>query len=226
MRGATIMGRKFLTELGGSRKQLGNEVIDTVELSVKYIHDILLLAAKKGMDVWMTCGSLNSYLRDRYTRTVTGGVTFAQSVREVLESGGNVSILLWNRLDDDEPFSRELARLLADLKEDSSHGRGMLKILATGSPDGWKNVSHFVAAADDSRQSWYLRVEQPHDPLAEKDLLNDRNRGRIPAAAMFGTREAINCGKSLLAGFDKIFNAADERVQKEQAAGIHYVAPT
>src|SRR5437588_9235030 len=104
------MGRELMTPLGKKAEKNGNDVIDSLDASIKYTHDVFLLASQEKMNVWMTCGSLTEWLRDRHTRLITG-VTFAQSVREVIDVGRNVSILLWNSLELDQPFSRELAKL-------------------------------------------------------------------------------------------------------------------
>ena len=212
------MARQPLTALG--RKGHGQQVSNTTECAVKYAHDILLLAAKKGMDVWITCGSLRTQLRDRYTREVTG-VTFGQSVREVIDSGRNVSILLWNDPAADQPFAPSLAALLVDLRVPSEHVRGKLSIRATGSTDGWRRVTHFVAATDASRQMWYLRVEAPHEPLTGEDLLQDQ-RPRLAAAALFATPDARRLGSELVSSFQRAFSAAGRRAAQQDAAGFYY----
>ena len=215
------MGRKLLTALAD--RGCGNEPSDTTEMSVKYIHDIFLLAARSHFNVWMLCGSLRAALRDRYTREVTG-VTFGQSVREVIDAGQDVCILLWNDPDADQPFSPSLLALLIDLKDRSKQPRGALRIRATGSPDGWDKVTHFVAATNDARQTWLLRVEAPHKPLTGDDLIRDREP-RVQAAAMFATDEARKCGKELLDGFWPVFVAAGRRADESTESGIYYPRP-
>src|SRR5882672_1541809 len=79
----STMERQPITDL--AKRGSGEAVTYTLKESVRFTHDILLLAANRGMDVWITTGSLQANLRDQFTKEMTG-VDFAQSVREVLQA--------------------------------------------------------------------------------------------------------------------------------------------
>lgn len=194
---------KYLTDL--AKEGRGQDVSRTLERGVKYVHDIFQAAADERLDIWMLCGSLRERLRDDYYRQITKK-SFTDSVRGVLAAGGNVSIFLWNDPTRQGVVSPSLWALI-DEAATAPSGWGVLEILASGRSEGGEEIPHFVLAKDRDSRTWILRLEQPHAPLGEQAMLNDR-LPQIPAAIFFRTEDAKRQGSMMLKVYEKLANSA------------------
>jgi hypothetical protein len=219
----TVTRKKAKAAYGGTAKNVPYTDGGTLQDAIIITNDILSQAAKMGQraDVWMTCCSLNSELRDRLTKQVTS-LPFGDAVRKVVEAGGNCSILLWNDLERDRPFSPSLAKLLFDQWEGRLPvGAGKLTIRATGYlPELTQKIMHFVVATDVSQKQWYLRVEKPHPPETLKGFRLD---AELPAAVAWNDPDAKEYGMKLTQGFERVFKAAGIRARRQQPDGIFFI---
>lgn len=194
-----MVARGFLTEQGKSG--CGPAENETYRQAMPFKHDILLSAARAGLDVVMLSGSLRKELRDVFYKQETG-VAFADSLREVLHAGGNVRILVYNKFVAGL-ISPQIYELLGE-NASAREKQGKFEIHVSGTLYRTENVSHFLLAYRKGSR-WVVRVEQPHKVrTANEHLLADCVR----AAISFDTDEALEIGEPLLETFNAMFDAA------------------
>ena len=207
----------------GSQKGTGVAKVATLRDALIVTNRIILHAATltQPAHAWITCCTLNSELRDRVTKDVTG-ITFGDAVRTLIEHGGNCSLLLWNDLEQDRQFSPSLAKLLFDQWDGRlPSNAGRLTVRATGHlPELTQKIMHFAAATDAQHKHWFLRVEKPHPPSALNGFNLDTE---LPAAVGWDDSDAREYGKKLIKGFDRIFNAAGVRARRQQPNGMFFI---
>jgi len=190
------MKTKYFTDLGRIGK--GRGVNRSPESAVKYTHDIFKRAAEDGLDVFMLTGSLAEELRDGLYKEITKRY-FADSVREVLQKGHDVSIFIWDdaRL---SPHSPECHRLMEEARKNPAWGK--LDIRSSGTREGGTRINHYIIAKNAAGTEWILRLEKPHEyPTLEQ--IRDKSF-EVPAALFFDAEEAKKNGEPLLRIFDEL----------------------
>lgn len=195
------MARPYLSNLAHpqEREVLSNE---TPAEAMNYIHDILNHAAEESLDVSMMVGSLRAEVRDRFYRETTG-VSFAESVRDVLRSGGDVRILIWNQLCPGL-LSPEMIDLLSEVASTSYGGKLSVRISGTNERAG--EIPHFLIAKRRDNERWFVRIEVPHPPHAMTQPMSG-SEPPIPAVIL-RAKSARAEGEQLLRVFNSFFDAA------------------
>lgn len=223
------MAFKFLTDIGRAGK--GQSVTRKITDGIRYIHDVLLMAAQEGLDVAILCGSLRAPVRDQLFRKVTreqgSAVSFADTLRAVLEvkPGVTVRILIWNEIQAGL-VSSSMRELIDSACAPRSPFPGKLDVRISGTTRGWKNVCHFIAAfpspecgAGAADPRWFLRIEEPHPLPRDLEAVPDVERASIPAVVLF-QGNAREEGERALKIFNPLFEAAGRRKRHVEIAEL------
>jgi len=147
-----------------AKKAPGHVLTQSPADAMETVHDIFAASRNEGLDVWMLCGSLRWEVRDDYYYKITRK-TFADSVKEVLARGRNVSIFIWNDPRKDNVISAAMWKLVREASNNPSNW-GVLDVRASGTSEGAEAVQHFIVA----RSPWLMRDSTIRGCVAESSI--------------------------------------------------------
>lgn len=195
------------------------EVIKGVEVHLQAIESVLQTAAERVLDVFLTTGSLDSQATDARFMEHCGKRSLSSMLRNVVEAGGNVSILIAAALPGNpgepvqvSPGIRDLLLIPARAKNEPRP----VTIRSLGfDPVEGDSIVHNTIATNVRRTQhgpeWYVRVEAFHEP---SDL------SALTGLYLSNTASAAKLGAKLLGDFDRLFEAAGRRAKSGNSEGV------
>ena len=182
------MKRSLLTDWAKTTNPANTALTGQNEI-IKATHDILALAADKGWDVTIVCGTLSHAFCDEQTRQVTNGISLGESIDKVLWANGNVRLLVTRPIEQDGPLAASIRELIRRYHVGSAESP--LIIESSEDKKFNRHFPRFVIAHPRDRTTGIFWInKKPH------------SRGTINAT-LFGPEDAKTVVPGLLKLYDK-----------------------